>query len=156
MTDAKRKAGRQSLWRPEYVEHVRKMALLGWTEKEIAKNLKIALSTFSYWKNQHPELLEALRNREIADAEVLNAIYQAAIGQKITTQKVIGKGESQRVVEVVEHIPPNVMAGMYWLNNRQRSRFSRNPDPITDPDEPLPQSVSVTVQDASANDADAK
>jgi hypothetical protein len=131
MTDAKRKAGRQSLWRPEYVEHVRKMALLGWTEKEIAKNLQVSLSTFNNWKRDYPDLLEALRHKDIADAEVLNAIYKAAING-------------------------NVMAGMYWLNNRQRTRFSRNPDPITDPDEPLPQSVKVTVEDASVNDAKAE
>lgn len=156
MTDAKRKAGRQSLWRPEYVEHARKMALLGWTEKEIAKNLKVSVGTLANWKNEHPAFLEALRHREIADAEVLNAIYQAAIGQTITTQKVVGKGESQKVVEVTEHIPPNVMAGMYWLNNRQRMRFSRNPDPVTDTDAPLPESVKVIVEDASIPDAETK
>jgi hypothetical protein len=156
MTDAKPKAGRQSLYRPEYAEHIRKMALLGWTDKEISKNLGVSLRTFGYWKNQYPAVADALRHKEIADAEVLNAIYQAAVGQTIKTQKVIGKGESQKVVEVVEHIPPNVMAGMYWLNNRQRTRFSRNPDPVQDADAPLPTSVKVTVEDASDPNAEAQ
>jgi hypothetical protein len=156
MTDAKNKGGRPSEWRPEYAEHCRKVALLGWTDKEMAQSLHVSVRTFYKWKKAQPELQEALRHKEIADAEVLNAIYQAAVGKTVTTKKVLGTGENARVVEVTEHIPPNVMAGMYWLNNRQRSRFSRNPDPITDPDEPIPASVTVTVEDASVDDAEAQ
>lgn len=155
MTDAKpNKGGRGSLYRPEYAELARKVALLGWTDKEIAKYFKISERTLNYWKKDYPEFGQALSaHREIADAEVLNAIYQAAIGQTITTQKIVGKGENQRVVEITERIPPNVMAGMYWLNNRQRSRFSRNPDPVQVDDAPPPESVKVIIEDASDPDA---
>jgi transposase-like protein len=159
MTDAKpsKRAGRKDSYRPEYAELVRKLALLGWTDQDIAKHLGVSRTTLFSWRKTHTELDEALsRAKDIADAEVLNALYQSAIGIETVEERLVKKGDTQVVVKLKTKHPPNTMAAMYWLNNRQRQRFSRNPDPITDPDDPIPEAVKVTVEDASEPDADAK
>jgi hypothetical protein len=133
MTDAKRKRGRQPLWRPEYVEHCRKMALLGWTDKQQAEHLCVSDRTFSNWKNDYPELLEALRAKDIPDANVLNALYESAIGAEWVEEQAIKVKVSQHVekVEIVKvrrKNPPNALSCMYWLNNRRKLDWSRVPE----------------------------
>lgn len=146
-----KKTGRETLYRPEYVELVRNLSLLGHTEQEIAKHMGIARSTLSSWKLAHPEFKEALkRAKEIPDAQVLGAIFQSAIGAETYEDKVI----NGNVVRLTTKHAPNVMAGMYWLNNRQRQKFSRNPDPVQ-VDTPPPEKITVEVVDASIPDAEA-
>jgi transposase-like protein len=157
MTDAKpKKGGRSDSYRPEYAETASKLALLGWTDQDIAKHLGISRTTLFSWKKTHPDFDKALsRAKDVADAEVLNALYQSAIGFETIEERLVKKGDTQVVVKLKTKHPPNVMAGMYWLNNRQRNRFSRNPDPVQ-VDTPPPEKVTVNVVDASVPDADAE
>lgn len=154
MENAKsKKGGRPTSYRPEFAEQARKLCLLGYTDKQLAKHFQVAVSTVSKWKLDYPEFSEALKtSKEVADAEVLNALYQRAIGYQVKTQKVIGKGDSQTVIDVVENHLPDVTAGIYWLNNRQRQKFSRNPDPVQDDDVPSPVKITIQVIDASVLD----
>jgi transcriptional regulator with XRE-family HTH domain len=154
MTDAKpKKGGRSDSYRPEYAEIVRKLALLGWTDQQIAKHLGVSRTTLWSWQKTHEDLYEALsRAKDLADAEVLNALYQSAIGFETVEERLVKKGDTQVVVKLKTKHPPNTMAGMYWLNNRQRQRFSRNPDPIQDDTIPEAVKVSVNVVDASKPD----
>lgn len=145
-----KKTGRETLYRPEFVELVRNLSLLGNTEKEIAKHMGIARSTLSKWKTIYPEFKDALKSaKEVPDAHVLGAIFQSAIGIETFEDKIV----NGKVVRLTTKHAPNVMAAMYWLNNRQRQKFSRNPDPVQ-VDTPPPEKITVTVVDASIPDAD--
>jgi hypothetical protein len=150
MTDAKRKGGRQSLWRPEYVEHCRKMALLGWTDKQQAEHLGVSDRTFANWKNEFPELVEVLRNKDIPDANVVNALYESAIGAEWEEEQAIKVKVSQHVerveiVKVKRKAPPNALAGMYWLNNRRKLEWSRVPENRGGGDDDKPEDLATAL-----------
>jgi hypothetical protein len=150
MTDAKRKTGRDKLFRQEYVETARKLCQLNaYTDQMLADHFGVSRRTLSYWKVEHAEFKEALRlGKELPDAEVLNALYQAATGYESYEERIV----NGKVVKLTTKHAPNVMAGMYWLNNRQRQNYSRNPDPVQDNTIPAPVAVQINTIDASVPD----
>lgn len=113
----------------------------GLTDKEIAEKVGIAESTLYDWKAKYPEISEALKKgKEIADIEVENALHKKAVGFKETVKKPVkvrrveyvgGKrsGEYEEVVEAEEEvfIPPDTTAGIFWLKNRQPSKWRDRP-----------------------------
>ena len=108
----------------------------GATEEEIAKFLGIAYSTFRLHKKKHSALSAALKPAQQYDDEVVNALHRNTIGQVVKLQKPIkvrkkffegGKlvREEEVVVTAEEeiYVHPDTMAQMYWLNNRQPSKW---------------------------------
>jgi hypothetical protein len=84
---------------PEGLLRLKGWAMLGLTDEQIAKNMGIRCSTLYVWKNNHPEISEALKEgKEPADFAVMNALYENALAGNVTAQ-------------------------MYWLNNRMPDRF---------------------------------
>ncbi len=73
---------------PEVLARIEEWAVKGLTNKQIAKNLKIALSTLYRYMDNYPELEEALkRGHEVADDEVENALFRRATGCKVSEDK---------------------------------------------------------------------
>jgi IS30 family transposase len=71
----------------------------GLTIEQIAKNLKVAKSTFCTYMNKHPELLVALKeNRDEADYAIENALYKKAL-----------EGDNTAMI--------------FWLKNRQSAKW---------------------------------
>lgn len=109
----------------------------GLTLEQIAHNMGIHIGTLCKYKKQHNEINEALKKgKEVADIEVENAMFKAAIGYTKTVKKPIkvreektvqGKGKVvQEHIEYVDeeiYIPPNITAGIYWLNNRKPNEW---------------------------------
>lgn len=122
--------GRPTKFKPEFVDQVYKLCLLGATDKELADFFQVEESTINNWKHAHVEFLESLRaGKELADMEIANSLYNRAKGMKITTERAIkvkaGEGvEKVEVVEVIEEIPPDQRSIEYWLNNRSRGKWS--------------------------------
>lgn len=121
--DEKRGAGRPSEYRREFAEQARKACLLwGATDEEIADFFGVSAQTIYTWRKTHPEFEAAVRRGKAqADAEVVDRLYQRALGYRHLAFKffnVEGKIVKKRYVE---HFPPDTMACMYWLNNRQRT-----------------------------------
>lgn len=112
----------------------------GVLEKDIAKNLGVAVSTFEDYKKKYPELREALKKgKEIVDYEVENSLYKKCIGHYAKDGKAFKckevyydeegrrcEREVVRTVEVDVFIPPDTMAIAIWLNNRRPDRWRRN------------------------------
>ena len=93
------------------------MSRRGATKKEIAEVLGISTPTLRVWENKYNVLANALKQtRELADAEVENALYRQAIGYRYRTQQVTTKGE---IVEVELYQAPNTTAQIFWLKNRK-------------------------------------
>lgn len=101
----------------------------------------VACSTLRVWKDTYPAISAALkRNRELADIEVENELYESCKGRTVTIKKPI-KVKKVRVkdgerfeTEIVEqhdeeiYIPPNTTAQIFWLKNRRPDRWRDKPD----------------------------
>lgn len=91
--------GRPSKYKPEYAEQAHKFALVGLTDVQMADYFEVSESTFSLWKNEYPELSEALKSgRQAADANVGKSLYSKALDGDTT-------------------------AAIFWLKNRQRANW---------------------------------
>lgn len=125
-TTAKKPAtgGRKSLFKPEYVEQARKLALLGAIDREIAEFFGITDRGFRKWKLAHPELMEALTvGKEVADNRVERSLYQRAVGYSHNAVKVMHHKGVPVVIPYTEHMAPDVVACIFWLKNRRRSEW---------------------------------
>lgn len=113
--------GRPSLYKPEYVEQVKKLCLLGLTDEELAKFFGVGINTLLNWKSKYPDFLEALKEgKEQADADVAEKLYRRATGYshpEVDIRVVAGE-----IVQtpLIKHYPPDTIACIYWLNNRRR------------------------------------
>lgn len=71
-----------------YLERIPKWRRQGLTEKQIAKKLKIAYSSLSTFKNNFPELAEALREgKEELIENLEGSLYKRALGYEIEETK---------------------------------------------------------------------
>ncbi|MBQ7912964.1 MAG: transposase [Clostridia bacterium] len=122
------------------LEEIRAWARDGLTEEEIAKNLKIALSTFKEYKNKFSAVSAALKSARAYDDEVVYALHRNTLGGIVKLKKPIKckkryyeGGRLVREEEVIEtaeeeiYVTPDTMAQMYWLNNRQKQKWKSKP-----------------------------
>ena len=105
---------------PKMVRQVRKLAIAGMTDDQIAGVFEVAISTLNRWKEKYPEFMAAMKEgKDIADAEIVNALYHRAKGFRHIAFKIMqfeGKAVTKRYVE---HFPPDTTACIFWLKNRQ-------------------------------------
>lgn len=114
-------AGCRSKYDPDnFPELVRAEARKGHTEKELAQILGVSMSTFSDWKNKHPEFLAALKEGKApANAKVEAALYKRAIGYSYQESKIIQNPDgTQRVEVTTKEVLPDVTAQIFFLKNR--------------------------------------
>lgn len=112
--------GRPSDYRPEYAEQARKLCLLGATDKKMADFFGVSEQTLNAWKSAHPEFLESItRGKEIADAEIAEALFHRAKGYKHPAVKIMSVNGAVVHEDYVEHYPPDTQAASLWLRNRQ-------------------------------------
>ena len=98
----------------------------GLTDKQIAYNLGIAMSTLQEYKNKHKEFSETLkRGKEVVDREVENALYKSAVGYRYTEQAVTNKGD---IVTIEKLEKPNTTAMIFWLKNRKPQEWRDKQD----------------------------
>lgn len=123
-------AGRPTDYKEEYNDQVRKLCLLGATDKELSDFFGIAESTLNNWKIAYPEFMESLKQgKEAADGNVADRLYQRAMGFEHDSEeiKVVsdgqGAGSSIERVPIRKIYPPDTAAAIFWLKNRQRDRW---------------------------------
>ena len=64
-------------WNEGRPQQAFELALLGYTEQQIADEMGVAHQTIEYWKRAKPKFLEKLnKGRARADQKVVNAFYQ--------------------------------------------------------------------------------
>ncbi len=120
--------GRPTHYKAEYCELATRLAKLGLIDKEIAAALNIAESTLNDWKLAHPEFLESLKNgRVLADANVVEKLYQRAMGYEHPETHVSNYQGEITLTPLIRHYPPDTSAAIFWLKNRQRNLW-RNKD----------------------------
>ena len=121
----RRKMGRPSAFRPEYVEQARKMCMVGATEAEMAHAFGVSVVTLRAWTRRHPEFLAALKAKAEADGNVVVSLYRRAMGYSHEAVKIFcdPKTGSQKVITYTERYPPDTVACIFWLKNRQRDQW---------------------------------
>lgn len=133
--------GRKSSYDPAMDEQVFKLALLGMTDKEIAKFFDVTPETINNWKHDHPGFLQSLNaGRDQADAEVAKSLYRRATGMEVFEERLAHRNGVQEVVQVRKQIAPDPGAAALWLSIRQRKRWAqkvedRDPEPIEGQDD---------------------
>lgn len=108
----------------DFTEVAFKLALLGAKDEEVANVLGISPRTLARWKDSQPEFAQALqRGKEQADANVAHALYRRAIGYYHDDVDI--KVVSGEIVQttIVKHYPPETVAAIFWLKNRQREKW---------------------------------
>lgn len=140
--------GRPSEYRDEYAEQAYKLCLLGATDLKLADFFEVSERTINNWKSEHDEFFSCLKKGKIiADAEIAEGLYNRAKGAVINTQQAIklkrveydqGKRmleeERVEVVDLIQEVPPDTAAGIFWLKNRNpemwrdKREYSENTD----------------------------
>jgi len=99
--------------------------MIGATDAELAEAFRVGLSTLSMWKLRIPEFRDALKAKAKADGKVTVSLYRRALGYSHPAVKIFAdpKTGSEKVVEYVEHYPPDTTACIFWLKNRQKEQW---------------------------------
>lgn len=107
----------------------------GLTERQIAKNLGVSYAAFRNYKKQYLALLSTLaETREIINIKVENSLLKKALGYKVTEvfqENVFNpktkKLELQVSKKITKEVPADLGAIRLWLVNKNRNKWSDNP-----------------------------
>ena len=136
------------------LDEIKAWARDGVSEEKIAERVGVAYSTFRDYRNKNSALSAALKkSKEHYDNEVVDSLHKNTLGGVITLKtpikikktyfengKKVREEEEIVIAEREEYVKPDTLAQMYWLNNRQASKWKAKP--IEDGDN---QNESVTV-----------
>lgn len=118
------KGGRPTDYRAEYAEKAYKLCLLGMTDKELADFFEVSEQTINAWKEKHPKFLESLKaGKDDADAKVADRLYQRAMGYTHPEEKIFQYEGGVVRTETLKHYPPDTAAAIFWLKNRNKSKW---------------------------------
>jgi len=117
------------------------LAIKGADDNEIAEAFGISARTVNRWKKDHESFAQALTmGKDAADAKVERKLYERATGYKYEEVETVmeidanGNRKPAKVKRVQKECPPDVLAQMYWLNNRKSVQYKRNPENFVKPE----------------------
>jgi hypothetical protein len=110
------------------------LLLQGWarqglTDAQIAKNMRVSLTTLKFYKAQFPAILAALKEgKEVVDTLVENALLKRALGYEYTeTREEREDGVLVKEITTNKQMAPDVTAQIFWLKNRRPELFRNAP-----------------------------
>lgn len=107
---------------------VKRCARIGFTTAETCEALEISENTLKRWRIAHPELRQALKlGRAYPNDNVERALYERAIGYRRLKEVIGPQGEK---IKLVEEVPPDVTACIFWLKNRRRDKWTTESDNV--------------------------
>jgi hypothetical protein len=131
----KKEPCRQTKWNDSYLPVIENLFRGGRTVLDVCLAFRISERTFYNWKNEYfsEETLQSMEDwKKDADREVMSSLYRNAKGSIETVTKDIYDEDGNVIgteVSTVE-IKGDVRAQQYWLNNRQRDKWSDKPEPV--------------------------
>lgn len=107
-----------------------KYSLLGLTDVQTAGAFEINPDTLYQWQKKYPEFSESIKKGKFeADANVVSTLYKRALGHTQKSKvafkvKKIDSGTGKlydtiEFAETEEYFPPDMIATIFWLKNRQ-------------------------------------
>lgn len=150
------KVGRKKKYDESFPARAQELAKKGLNDEEIAKQLGIRKTAFYERKKEFPEFTEAIKKgKQTPDDNVENAMYIRTIGydyEETVTEVRISEDGTQCpsvIRKYKKHMPGDVTAQRYWLNNRRPKewRDSRNIE-LTDKDGAslAPKPIEITIK----------
>ncbi len=138
--------------RDHHDRFVRNLALLGQTDAMIAKAIGLTLPKFKEWLLLRPTLSQALNGGRLdADGRVAAALLQRAIGYEADHDDIRVVDGGIRITATTKHIPADVRAIEYWLNNRAGRQWkSKTGIEMSGPEGGPVEMVSMTPAEAAA------
>lgn len=123
------------------LDKITQMASDGLTQNQIADALGVNFRTLQRYIEQEEDLRKAIMSgREVAIKDVENAMFNSAIGGKVTVKKgmkvkkvIYENGRKKGEVETVEpydeevYLKPDTQAGIFLLKNWAKDRYSADP-----------------------------
>lgn len=111
------------------------------TDKEIAKKLGIGYSTYRKYKAQNEDLKQVIaEGKDKKNQAVEQALYKCCVGypyyEDVATKTKVQRVENGVVLEseevvissVKKYRGPDLAAQKYWLNNKQKTKWSEDPN----------------------------
>jgi hypothetical protein len=123
---AKRGRGRPTTFNSRIATTIAILAEEGKTDEEIAKRIGVNVHTLKNWKGEYADLVTALKDaRSVADGLVEATLFQRACGYSAPAVKVFYDSKLGQVIEhnYIEHYPPDTVAAIFWLKNRQPKKW---------------------------------
>ena len=147
MDEEKDKGGRPTEYKEEYNELAYKLCLLGHTDAELAAFFEVTEATINNWKKEKAGFFESLtRGKVIADASVVEAMYNRAIGVEVKEKRIKTDSAGEEEITITtKEIPADVGAQKSWLSNRQRSKWRLNPDNKEEKDKQSAGSLTINI-----------
>ena len=109
---------------PDRVDHVRAIAMRGYTDDEMAEVMGVSSDLLASWKAYYPALAKAIEEgRTKADAEVVAALHRNATGYTRTQDEVVRSRRGAEVITIDKYYPGETSAQKYWLSNRNPSHW---------------------------------
>jgi hypothetical protein len=126
---SRRAIGRPSGYKSAYVDQAFKFCLLGLDDRRIAELLGTSRAGLDRWRRAFPAFKRAFeRGRDEADSKVAKALYERAMGYEHPAEKIFLSKTGQVVrVRYIQHYPPDTAALTFFLANRQRELWRRDP-----------------------------
>ena len=123
------KVGRPTKYKKEYNDQVEKLCKLGATDEDLADFFNVSVSTINNWKLKEHQFVESIkRGKQIADMNVANSLYNRAIGYEHPEDKIFNANGEPLVVPTVKRYAPDPTAAIFWLKNRQPSKWRDKQD----------------------------
>ena len=143
------------------IEEISAWAKVGVSDENIAKNLKVAYSTFRKYCAEHEELAEVMKNAKgSADAQVVNAAWKRATGYTVSVKKAfkvrtvtykdgkrVKEEEHMEYADEEQYIPPTDPSIDRWLLNRKKEEWQNIRSIKVD----LPEDSKITVEMGEAD-----
>lgn len=136
-TKKAKRRGPRSKYDPELHPHViRYLALLGTSNADICKALKIVADTLWKWGKKYPEIADALKiGRDVTLSRVGQSLIKRAMGYDYEEVEVTGVATSdgktitQKIKKTKKHVPPDLGAIVFTLCNLDRLNWRRTDAP---------------------------
>lgn len=118
-------------YRPEWDEQARRLCLLrGATTAQLAEYFEVAPRTIERAMRDHESFRRAIHQGRVeADMNVAVSLYRQAMGfeQRIQKQTVNKQGDVVEYEDVI-YVPPDKVAAIFWLKNRQPQAWRDRPE----------------------------
>jgi transposase-like protein len=143
--------GHGSRYKEHFATIAEGMCRRGAIDADLAERFGVHIQTIYSWREQHEEFDAALKiNKEVVDTQVENALLKRAKGFTYMEQVLTKQGE---IVSIERTVLPEVIAQIYWLNNRRPDLWRHtNRHELTGADgKPLNLSPAVVIYELPEN-----
>lgn len=139
--------GRPTGYKPEYDNLAYNYCLLGAIDRDLADFFGVTEQSINNWKNTYPSFFESIkRGKDLADMKVAESLHKRATGYDQPTDKIFQYQGDPVVVPTVEHVQPDPTAAIFWLKNRQPTRWRDKQEISVRDDTPPPDADAVREQ----------